>query len=113
MDFTSFISHEYFFKWNTKKYEVYIHFTKVETERGNDMTFQANVKIFKKYSDRVLVGILDMSNIRQSSNYKKWEQLNITELRVEAQNHQEEVCDVTFYKTNGNKLDSLLCIETL
>jgi len=59
----------------------------------------------------VFVGASDMSSTRRASNYSQWELLNITELRTKAQNHQVKVGGVTFYKIDGNKLDSLLCVE--
>lgn len=52
-----------------------------------------------------------MSTIRRTSNYKKWELLRITDLRNQAQKYQIDVGGVSFYKIDGNKLDSLLCVR--
>lgn len=56
-------------------------------------------------------GASDMSTIRRTSNYKKWELLRITDLRNQAQKYQIDVGGVSFYKIDGNKLDSLLCVR--
>lgn len=58
-----------------------------------------------------LAGAVDMSEKRRGSNYSRWEQIGLTEMRYEAQLHQELVGGVTFYKIDGNKLDRLLCVE--
>ncbi|KAG0570249.1 hypothetical protein KC19_6G147700 [Ceratodon purpureus] len=56
-------------------------------------------------------GAPNMTSIRRNSNYSRWEQLRVTDLRSQAQQHHAQVCGVSFYKIDGNKLDSLLCVR--
>lgn len=56
-------------------------------------------------------GSQDMSHARSSSNYSRWELLDISQLRREARAHYKSSKGVTLYKLDGNKLDDLVCIR--
>ncbi|KAL6143041.1 hypothetical protein ACLB2K_053740 [Fragaria x ananassa] len=56
-------------------------------------------------------GSTDMSDVRKSSNYSKWEVLPFESLRKEAQDHYNQMEGVSLYKMDGNKLDDLVCVR--
>jgi len=56
-------------------------------------------------------GSPDMSTVRKSSNYSKWEVMPFESLRKEAQDHYRQMQSVTLYKMDGNKLDDLVCVR--
>ncbi|KAL6139369.1 hypothetical protein ACLB2K_057674 [Fragaria x ananassa] len=56
-------------------------------------------------------GSADMSDVRKSSNYSKWEVLPFESLRKEAQDHYNQMEGVSLYKMDGNKLDDLVCVR--
>eukprot|EP00252_Welwitschia_mirabilis_P001267 TRINITY_DN11160_c0_g1_i1.p1 TRINITY_DN11160_c0_g1~~TRINITY_DN11160_c0_g1_i1.p1 ORF type:complete len:468 (-),score=57.74 TRINITY_DN11160_c0_g1_i1:28-1431(-) len=58
-----------------------------------------------------LSGSEDMSPLRKSSNYSKWEVLKVSDLRKEAQDHYKNMEGVSMYKLDGNKVDDLVCVK--
>ncbi|THU62099.1 hypothetical protein C4D60_Mb01t01590 [Musa balbisiana] len=50
-------------------------------------------------------------DIRNKSNYSKWELLPHESLRKEAQKHYAQMGRVSLYKMDGNKLDDLVCVR--
>lgn len=56
-------------------------------------------------------GSPDMSNVRTFSNYSKWEVMPFESLRMEAQDHYNQMEEVSLYKMDGNKLDDLVCVR--
>ena len=56
-------------------------------------------------------GSPNMSLVRRSSNYSKWELLNFRDLREEARAHYRAMKGVTMYKLDGNKLNDLVCVK--
>ncbi|XP_059641137.1 sialyltransferase-like protein 1 isoform X1 [Cornus florida] len=56
-------------------------------------------------------GSPDMSDVRKSSNYSKWEITPFESLRGEAQDHYIQMEGVNLYKMDGNKLDDLVCVR--
>ncbi|KAL6135971.1 hypothetical protein ACLB2K_068196 [Fragaria x ananassa] len=56
-------------------------------------------------------GSADMSDVRKSSNYSKWEVLPFENLRKEAQEYYNQMEGVSLYKMDGNKLDDLVCVR--
>lgn len=58
-----------------------------------------------------LSGSPDMSNVRKSSSYSRWELQDIKDLRKEARDHHEALKGTALYKLDGNKLDDLVCIK--
>lgn len=56
-------------------------------------------------------GSPDMSDVRKSSNYSKWEVMSLESLRKEAQDHYNQMGRVSLYKMDGNKLDDLVCVR--
>ncbi|XP_057824783.1 sialyltransferase-like protein 5 isoform X2 [Cryptomeria japonica] len=56
-------------------------------------------------------GSPNMSLVRRSSNYSKWELLNFRDLRDEARAHYRTMKGVTIYKLDGNKLNDLVCVK--
>lgn len=56
-------------------------------------------------------GSPDMSTVRKSSNYSKWEVMPFESLRKEAKDHYMQMQGVSLYKMDGNKLDDLVCVR--
>lgn len=56
-------------------------------------------------------GSPDMSTVRKSSNYSKWEVMPFGSLRKEAKDHYMQMQGVSLYKMDGNKLDDLVCVR--
>ncbi|KAM6573097.1 hypothetical protein CsatA_017177 [Cannabis sativa] len=62
-------------------------------------------------SDGPVSGSPDMSSVRKSSNYSKWEVMPFESLREAAQEHYHQMEGVSLYKMDGNKLDDLVCVR--
>ncbi|XP_062105330.1 sialyltransferase-like protein 1 [Humulus lupulus] len=62
-------------------------------------------------SDGPVSGSPDMSSVRKSSNYSKWEVMPFESLRKAAQEHYHQMEGVSLYKMDGNKLDDLVCVR--
>ncbi|KAG6493508.1 hypothetical protein ZIOFF_048495 [Zingiber officinale] len=83
-----------------------------ETGQEGDLGPFANCKVWgSAKSDGPVSGSPDMGNMRQNSNYKKWELLPLESLRKEAQEHNAQMGGVSLYKMDGNKLDDLVCVR--
>lgn len=62
-------------------------------------------------SNGPISGSADMSEVRKSSNYKKWEVMPFESLRKEAKDHYNQMEGISLYKMDGNKLDDLVCVR--
>eukprot|EP01018_Ginkgo_biloba_P015691 Gb_14233 [translate_table: standard] len=70
-------------------------------------------KVWKTASSEIgpISGSPDMSPVRKSSDYSKWELLKLSDLRNEAREHYKTMKGVSLYKLDGNKLDDLVCVK--
>ncbi|KAL8153211.1 hypothetical protein V2J09_010971 [Rumex salicifolius] len=64
-----------------------------------------------QYNNGPVSGSYDMSDLRKSSNYSKWETMPFGSLRKEAQHHYKQMQCSSLYKMDGNKLDDLVCVR--
>lgn len=74
-----------------------------------------NCKVWGKsgpYGTGPTSGSEDMTDIRKSSNYNRWEVMPFESLRGEARNHYIQMEGVSLYKMDGNKLDDLVCVKS-
>lgn len=56
-------------------------------------------------------GSPDMSGVRKTSNYSKWEVMPFESLRKEARDHYNQMGRSSLYKMDGNKLEDLVCVR--
>lgn len=73
----------------------------------------SSCKVWATASSKIapISGSPNMSLVRRSSNYSKWELLNFRDLRDEARAHYRAMKGVTMYKLDGNKLNDLVCVK--
>ena len=88
-----------------------IHLRK--SENGDTGQFR-NCKVWGNsgpYGSGPVSGSPDMSGVRKTSNYSKWETMPFKKLSKTAQDHYTQMEGVSLYKIDGNKLDDLVCVR--